>query len=61
MPLTIGLNDGPPDKASVGDAYAGKPLPASLVALMENRITCPSTGNLTSQEDYSKVFLAPIP
>ncbi len=58
--ISIGLDDGPPDKASIGDAYAGKELPTQVAMLTNNQTTCPVTEKLTSQADHYQVFLVPV-
>jgi hypothetical protein len=61
-PLGVGveLDDGPADKASIGDTYAGKELPASVATLAGNMTNCPNTGKLTSQADNDQVFLVAV-
>jgi len=58
--ISIGLDDGPSDKASIGDVYAGKELPPQIATLTNNKTNCPVTGKLTSQADNSQVFLVPV-
>lgn len=52
----IGLDDGPPEKASIGDTYRGKDLPPQVATLTGNMTLCPNTGKLTSQSDNDQVF-----
>ena len=58
--IAIELNDGPPDKASIGDTYAGRALPTEVATLIGNKTVCPVTGKWTSQADNNQVFLVPI-
>ncbi len=58
--ISISLDDGPSDKASIGDAYAGKELPAQVATLRGNMTNCPVTGTLTSQADTNQIFLVPV-
>ncbi len=58
--VSISLDDGPADKASIGNTYAGKELPTSVATMIGNKTTCPNTGVLTSQADNDQVFLVPI-
>jgi hypothetical protein len=58
--ISISLDDGPADKASIGDTYAGKELPPQIALLIDNKTTCPNTRRLTSQKDNNQVFLVPI-
>lgn len=60
MGVCVGLNDGPAKKASISDAYQGKKLPQNLANMIDNRITCPKTGNWITQKDNNQVFLVPI-
>ena len=56
----IDLDDGPADRSSIGDTYAGKEVPTNLLTLTQNRMTCPKTGKLTSQKDNNQVFLVRV-
>ena len=58
--ISIGLDDGPPDKESIGDVYRGKDLPPKVARLIGNKTICPNTGKLTSQADNDQVFLVPM-
>jgi hypothetical protein len=58
--ITIELNDGPPDRASIEDTYAGRELPPQIVTLTGNMTQCPNTRKMTSQKDNKQVFLVPI-
>ena len=58
--IAIELDDGPPDKASIGDTYAGRELPSQIATLTGNMTQCPNTGKMTSQQDNNQVFLVPI-
>ena len=60
MGIRLTLDDGPADKASVGDTYAGRDLPEAIALLIENQVECPVTGRLTRQRDHHQVFLVPI-
>ena len=55
--ISIDLNDGPAEKASIGDVYAGKEIDPNIVNMMNNYTVCPNTGKLTSQKDNNQVFL----
>jgi hypothetical protein len=59
MRVVLPLEDGPPTRASIGAAYAGKALPFVLTNLGTDMVTC-ATGKLTSQKDNDKVFLVAI-
>ena len=54
------LDDGPVDEASIGDTYAGKPIPENLATISNNKTRCPNTGKMTMQEDHSLIFLVAI-
>ncbi|MBU1207067.1 MAG: hypothetical protein KKH04_09090 [Proteobacteria bacterium] len=58
--ITIELNDGPPDQASIRDTYTGRELPPQVATLIGNMTQCPNTRKMTSQEDNNQVFLVSI-
>jgi hypothetical protein len=58
--IQISLNDGPSEKTSINDAYAGKELDPNIAMLTGNMTTCPNTGQMTSQKDNNQVFLVPF-
>ena len=58
--IVISLDDGPVDKSSIGDTYAGKELPPQIATLTNNTFTCPNTNKPFSQSDNDQVFLVPI-
>ena len=60
FPTAISLEDGPADKASIGDTYEGKALPPEITELLSNPIYCPATARRTFQADKDQVFLVPI-
>jgi hypothetical protein len=57
MGIGIELDLGPVDKKSIGDTYAGEPLPPQIANLMRNRTICPKTGKWFVQKDNNQVFL----
>lgn len=60
MGVAVKLADGPADRASLGDAYAGRDLPPEIMTMLGNMTRCPATGRLIQQRDNSQVFLVPI-
>ena len=60
MGISVGLEDGPADKASIGDTYAGKELPPEIATLINNTTICPKSGKAILQRDNDQVFLVPI-
>jgi hypothetical protein len=60
MGIRIALDEGPDDRASIGDMYAGKELPSRVAALINNRVSCPATGKMTLQKDNNQVFLVRV-
>ena len=58
--ISIHLNDGPVDQATVGDTYSGKEINPNIVNMMGNMTRCPNTGRMTSQKDNNQVFLVPM-
>jgi len=57
--ISIGLNDGPTQKDSIGNTYAGKELPPEIAIIEGNMTNCPNTGKMTSQKDNNQIFLVP--
>jgi len=60
MGISIELEDGPADKASIGDTYAGKELPPKIAQLLNNTTHCPKSGKPILQRNNDQVFLVPI-
>jgi len=60
MPIHVTLDDGPPDRQSIGDTYRGKALPVDVARLTNNTLTCPETGKDFVQQDNNQIFLVPI-
>ena len=60
MGISIELKDGPADKASIGDTYAGKELPSKIAQLLNNTTHCPKSGKPILQRNNDQVFLVPI-
>ncbi len=60
MGITVMLNDGPADPASIGDTYRGRDLPRYVAMLINNEAQCPETGRMTTQADNDQVFIVPI-
>ena len=60
MGIKIGLDDGPVDRGSIGDTYAGKPLPQEVANLINNYTTCPRTGKLIQQRKNHQVFIVAV-
>ena len=60
MGIRVALDDGPVNKESIGDVYAGRELPENIARLMNNQTTCPKIGKPFVQKDNKQVFLVPI-
>jgi len=60
FPITVSLDDGPADTATIDETYRGKRLPPEVAAMMANRIECTNTGRWTQQDDDTQVFLVPV-
>jgi len=60
MGISIELEDGPADKASISDTYAGKELPSKIAQLLNNTTQCPKSGKPILQRNNDQVFLVPI-
>jgi hypothetical protein len=59
MGIRLRLEDGPPDRMSVGDAYAGHELPPQVATLLTSDVRCPETGRVFRPRDTDQVFLLP--
>jgi len=61
-PMGIGmeLDNGPAEKASIGDIYKGKPVPQDVVKIFNNYIQCPKTGKMFIQKDHDQIFLVRV-
>ena len=57
MTIRISLDDGPAEKDSIGNVYAGKDLPQNVAALTNNYVLCPKTNKWFVQRDNNQVFL----
>lgn len=60
MDIRISLDDGPVDKDSIGNLYAGKELPLNIVSLENNFVLCPKTKKHYIQKDNNQVFLVAV-
>jgi len=60
MGIRIDLSDGPAERDSIGNLYAGKELPPNIANLINNRTRCPNTGNMFTQEDNNQIFLVAV-
>jgi len=60
MDISIGLDDGPAEKASIGDIYKGRDLPQDVVDMIDNYTQCPKIGKMILQKDNDQVFLVPV-
>jgi len=60
MRLVMNLKEGPADKQSIGDAYAGRTIPSELCNLHRNFVLCSKTGNTFVQKDHDKIYLVPV-
>jgi hypothetical protein len=58
--ISVTLQDGPLNKQSIADVYAGKDLPPNFAVLENKRVYCPKTGRQYSQKDNAKIFLVPV-
>ena len=44
----------------IGDFFSDREIDPQLVNIIRNKVLCPGTGNLTSQQDIQKIFLIPL-
>jgi len=59
MRVRINLEDGPPNKRSVSDAYPDKTHPPQLQAVERHNVLCLKTGRTIIQSNLDDVFLVP--
>jgi hypothetical protein len=60
MGISVELDDGPANRASIGDTYAGKELPPEILDLQSLITRCPNTGKKFTQQDNNQVFLVAV-
>jgi hypothetical protein len=60
MGIVVALEDGPAEKQSIGNLFAGEELPSHIANVMHNMTVCPKTGKAFTQEDNNQVFLVPM-
>jgi hypothetical protein len=60
MGTGIILNEGPKEKQSIANAYAGKEIPPNIRTLLSSNFQCPHTGKAIPQEDPNEIFLVPV-
>jgi len=58
--ISIEMDDGPVEKESIGNLYAGKELPTEIATLTGNKTICPNTNKMTSQKDNHQVFIVAV-
>jgi len=57
MGQDIFFKNGPTSKTTIGDFFADREIDPQLRKIMRNKVLCPGTGILTSQQDIQKIFL----
>jgi hypothetical protein len=60
MGISVVLNEGPPEKVSVGTHFA-KGVPPNLGIMLRNAVKCPKSGRIFQQTDNNKIYIAPTP
>lgn len=58
--VLIDMNDGPADKASLNDLYAGKSIPSNIANFINNQTMCPKTRKMFTQQDNNQIFLVAV-
>jgi hypothetical protein len=56
MGISVELDDGPPERDSIGNTYAGRELPPNIAQLINNKTYCPKSGRQIIQRDNNQVF-----
>lgn len=59
MGVSVVLNDGPPQRASIADHYAGKTVPAILTLMLRNPVKCSKSGKMFQQGDSHRIYIEP--
>jgi hypothetical protein len=57
--IKISLKEGPIEKQSICAFYAGRELPPQIEELTKERVLCPKTGKIFTQ-DLDRIYLVPI-
>jgi hypothetical protein len=60
LPLTVTLQDGPPERKNLEEAYSGKPVPDLLAAVLKTALKCPATGKPFTPDRTADIFLIPV-
>ncbi len=60
MGVLVDLNDGPADKESLNNTYAGKELPSAVANFINNKTMCPNTRKMFTQTDNDQIFLVAV-
>jgi hypothetical protein len=58
--ISITIEDGPVNRKSIGEFYAGKSPPRTLANLSNESFSCPLTGRQFIQKDTKQIFLVPL-
>ena len=58
--ISLILDNGPLNKQSIADAFAGQDLPPDVATLKNERVYCPKTGRRYAQTVYRQIFLVPV-
>jgi hypothetical protein len=58
--ITLNLDNGPPKKETIANAYKDKPLPRNLAKLLGNAVLCTESAKSLMLKDSSKVYLVPL-
>jgi hypothetical protein len=59
MGMIYRIEQGPPEKISLGGIYQGTPLPPQAQAVEAHKTLCPKTGKAFIQKDRRQIFLVP--
>ena len=60
MSFCISLDNGPTERESIENLYAGKEVPSYFVTLLNNKVQCPNTQRMFLQKDNNQIFLVPV-
>jgi len=60
MSFCISLDDGPAEKESIENLYAGKEVPSYFATLLKNKVQCPNTQRMFLRKDNNQIFLVSV-
>ena len=59
LPLAVTLQDGPPERKNIEEAYSDKQVPDLLAAVLKTPPKCPATAKPLTPDSEADIFLIP--